>query len=156
MRIVLSGHGTAECRAARDWCLQHLDPTSTVVVVVGVSVLGDFVMGLPMFDMLDATDEVIAEMDRDVCGPLAKHGISCRTVVVPSGHAHALAEVADHERADLIVIGKVPHGPLSDVLRSETASHLVHRPPCPVLIVPTHAGMEMADGQVASRGRAVP
>ena len=155
MRIVLSGHGDAEHRAARDWCLEHLDATSSVVAVVSVNALGDFVMGLPMFDLLDATEEIVAQMDREVCGPLTAAGIGCRTMVMSSGPAHALAEVAEHEHADMIVIGKVPHGPLSDALRSDTASHLTHRPPCPVLIVPTHSGMEMAHGHSASRGRAV-
>jgi nucleotide-binding universal stress UspA family protein len=113
-------------------------------------------MGLPMFDLLDATDQVVTEMDREVCSPLTAVGVSCRTEVVSTGQAHALAEVAERERADMIVIGKVPHGTLSDVFRSETASHLIHRPPCPVLIVPTHSEMEMAHGHSAPRGRAVP
>jgi nucleotide-binding universal stress UspA family protein len=155
MKIVLSGQGSSEYRAARDWCFEHLDATSSVVAVVGVSTLGDFVMGLPMFDLLDATEGVVAEMDREVCQPLSALGVSCRTQVVSTGQAHALAAIAEREHADMIVIGKVPHGPLSDVLRSETASHLAHRPPCPVLIVPAHPGLEAAHAHSAPRGRAI-
>lgn len=155
MRVVLSTQGSDECRAATEWCAEHLDATSTVVAVVDINALGEFVMGLPMFDLLETTDEVVAQVDRDLRGPLGARGIAYRTRVASTGHLHALVEAAADEGADLIVLGKVPHGALADALRGQTASHLVHRPPCPVLIVPTHPGMEVADGKDAARGRAI-
>jgi nucleotide-binding universal stress UspA family protein len=47
----------------------------------------------------------------------------------------AVAEVAPDEQVDLIVIGKRPHSWLADAVRGPIATHIVHDPPCPVMVV---------------------
>ncbi len=56
---------------------------------------------------------------------------------MPQGRA--LTDVAANEHADLIVVGKRPHGWLVDAVRGELAGRLVHHPPCPVVVVPSAA-----------------
>jgi nucleotide-binding universal stress UspA family protein len=59
--------------------------------------------------------------------------------------AAAVLEAARAEHADIIVVGKRPHGVVGDAVSNETAGHLVHRPPCPVVVVPT-APADPVDG----------
>jgi nucleotide-binding universal stress UspA family protein len=47
--------------------------------------------------------------------------------------------IARDVAADAIVVGKVPHGAIGDALLGGVAAHLVHHPPCPVVIVPSRS-----------------
>jgi nucleotide-binding universal stress UspA family protein len=50
--------------------------------------------------------------------------------------AHGLNDLAEHERADLIVIGSTHHGSFGRVLAGTVASRLLHGAPCAVLVAP--------------------
>ena len=117
--------------------MSNLDRTSSVLAVLGINALGEFVEGSPVFDLMESIDAVVARIEREVCEPLAAHGVPCRIRVGPTGHAQALIEAAETEQADLIVIGRVPDGPFGDAIRGEAVTYPVHRPTCPVLIVPS-------------------
>jgi nucleotide-binding universal stress UspA family protein len=156
VKVILSADGEDETRAGRDWCLANLDNSSSVVVVQGINLLSDFVAGLPMFDLMLSIDDVVARTERDICEPLSAGGVPCRARVMTTGQTQALIEAAEEEHADLIVLGKVPHGRWADAIRGETAAHLVHRPPCAVLIVPTEAESETVHGGATPQRRAVP
>jgi nucleotide-binding universal stress UspA family protein len=53
------------------------------------------------------------------------------------GAAHSIAEIAEREHADLIVIGTRGHTPLAGLLLGSVTQRLLHIAPCPVLAVPT-------------------
>jgi nucleotide-binding universal stress UspA family protein len=61
--------------------------------------------------------------------------------------AHGLTELAEHEQADLIVIGSTHHGPIGRVLAGTTAGRLFQGAPCEVMVAPRgwsdreHAGI---------------
>ncbi len=57
--------------------------------------------------------------------------------VGPSGPAHAIADAAATETADLIVLGSVGSGPLKGLLLGSVAHRLLQIAPCPVLVIPT-------------------
>ena len=136
MKVVLSVDSLEEGDEACQWCMDHFGPGDTVTVVAGVSMLGEFVLGLPPFDALGGESALVRQIQRRYCEPLVAHGVACEAKLVPHGQARAVTEVARHDGADLIVVGKRRHGRVGDALHDETASHVVHHPPCPVVVVP--------------------
>ena len=136
MKVVMSADSTDEGAHARRWCAEHLVPGDTVIAVVGINPVGELVMGLPPFDSMGDERSVLARVEREHCTPLRGRGLECRPRVDAHGQTHAVLDAAAEEHADLIVVGKRPRGPVGDVVWGEVATHLVHHPPCPVVIVP--------------------
>jgi nucleotide-binding universal stress UspA family protein len=139
MKVVLGADGTEEGEHALEWCLDHLGPGDEVVAVVGMDAVGEFVLGVPPFDAFATERELVGRVQLDYCEPLAQRGVASRAQLAAHGLARALTDVAAREHADLLVVGKVPHGAVFDAVRGEVAVHLVHQPPCPLLVVPTDA-----------------
>jgi nucleotide-binding universal stress UspA family protein len=137
MKVVLSvGRLEGEGDEAFRWCIDHFGPGDAVIVVAGVNMLGEFVLGLPPFDALGGEPALVHQIERRYCEPLLAKGVACDAKLVPHGQARAVTEVARQEGADLIVIGKRRHGRVGGALHDETASHVLHHPPCPVVVVP--------------------
>jgi len=66
---------------------------------------------------------------------LAEAGVDARTMVVgDSSYARGLHHAAEHERADLIVVGSTHHGPLGRVLVGDVARGTLHGAPCAVAV----------------------
>jgi nucleotide-binding universal stress UspA family protein len=61
--------------------------------------------------------------------------VSIRAIPSDSA-ARVLAEVADAERADLVVVGSSRRGALGRLLPGTTAERLLHDAPCPVAVAP--------------------
>ena len=137
MKVVLSADALDKGRASRQWCVGHLGPGDTVVAVAGLPPFTGFVLGVPLIDRVETEHELLIRTDREYCEPIRAIGAVCDARIVPGGQAHAVADVARAEGADLIVIAKRPHSRLGDAVWAEAANQVVHHPPCPVVVVPT-------------------
>src|SRR5438067_10338549 len=105
MNVVLSADGTAEAACARDWCARHLGPDDSVIAVTGVNEFGEFVLGLPPFDVLHGEAQLRTRLEREYCAPLAQNGLMCEARLVEHGQANAVVGVARTAHADAIVVG---------------------------------------------------
>ncbi len=82
-------------------------------------------------DALDTTERM-----RDRLEGAQKDRVSVRVVANPSP-AHALHDLAESERATLIVVGSTHSGRAGRVLPGSTAERLLHGSPCAVAVVPS-------------------
>ena len=83
-------------------------------------------------------DELKAKIERQVA-ELSKDGASAalQTTRTPvGGAAHAIADMATDNGAELIVVGTRGHTPLGGLLLGSVTQRLLHIAPCPVLVVP--------------------
>jgi nucleotide-binding universal stress UspA family protein len=65
----------------------------------------------------------------------ADESVELRSIANPSA-SHGLHELAEHEDADLIVVGSTHTGRAGRVLPGSTAERLLHGAPCPVAVAP--------------------
>ena len=82
--------------------------------------------------------EVLAKIERQVA-ELSSDGTPAALETTRSqvgNAAHAIAEIAVRDHADLIVVGTRGHTPLAGLLLGGVTQRLLHIAPCPVLAVP--------------------
>jgi hypothetical protein len=139
MKVVLSAETGPAGDAAREWCIANLGPADEVIAIVGLSNVNELVLGIPPFDGMATEGELLAVVEHDFCRRLQKAGIRCTARFRRETQARAVADAATDESADLIVIGKRPHSRLADAVLGPVAVHVVHHPPCPVVVVPAAA-----------------
>jgi nucleotide-binding universal stress UspA family protein len=87
-------------------------------------------------------EELEAKIQRQV-SELSSDGVPATLEMSKSkvgGAAHVIAEVAEREQADLIVVGTRGRTALGGLLLGSVTQRLLHIAPCPVLAVPTRDG----------------
>jgi nucleotide-binding universal stress UspA family protein len=62
-------------------------------------------------------------------------GVRPRSIAAHSA-AEGLRDVARHERAALLAVGRTHHGPVGRALADSVPDQLLHTAPCPLLVVP--------------------
>jgi nucleotide-binding universal stress UspA family protein len=137
MKVILNAEPSERGRAAREWCRAHLGSADELIAVVAMAPVGEFVLAVPSIDGLGDEQKLQAGVEAECCQPLRDAGINCEARVVVDSPERALLDIAVAESADLIVVGKRPHGAIVDTVLHDTAAHIVHNPPCPVLVVPS-------------------
>jgi nucleotide-binding universal stress UspA family protein len=136
MRIVVSAEGSSEGAAARAWCRAHVHNGDEVIAVVGMGQITELMLTVsPLVDL--ASERQLVEQTH---ARFDHAGVDADVRLINKDQYRAVLEVAASEHADLIVVGKRPHGAVADTLLNDTAGHLIHHPPCPVLVVPTADG----------------
>jgi nucleotide-binding universal stress UspA family protein len=94
-----------------------------------------------------ADEPEVEQKVRDQVEQLSASGVTA-TLHAPSsthgGPAHAIAEIATQEGADLIVLGTRGHSAVSGLLLGSVTQRLLHLATCPVLAVPPAADVPEA------------
>lgn len=91
---------------------------------------------------VNANEDELEASVRSLAARLAESGIETAVEVATSGvggPAHALAEMAEREHADVIVAGTRGHSPVAGLLLGSVTQRLLHVAPCPVLVMPAVA-----------------
>lgn len=137
-KVVLSVDGSEAGCAATEWCVRNLAPGTTVIAVCGISDLAEVVLGLPGFDepgehgLEDALHTRWSE-------PLRRAGLNCIPRLVHHRPMVALLEAVAEEHPDAVVVGKGPHRAWVDAFVPDSPLPLVHRMPCPLVLVPARS-----------------
>jgi nucleotide-binding universal stress UspA family protein len=87
-------------------------------------------------------DELKAKINRQVA-ELSTDGVTARLTSTRSragGAVQAIADAAEREHADLIVVGTRGQTPIAGLLLGSVTQRLLHIAPCPVLAVPPSNG----------------
>ena len=150
-RCVVAGYdGSAASRAAVSLAVRRAQPDGRVVIVHAFhQPMGTF-DGVGYQRQVDAAlahaQALLAGLDEQVPGLAA---LDWGTELLAGPAAAALADVAEAERADEIVVGTRGFGRARALLGS-VAHDLIHYAPCPVTVIPERALREPAvDAPVA-------
>lgn len=102
--------------------------------------------------------EIAASLEREAPGIFARPkelleepDAGTRVVVDPSP-ARALQEIAEAERAALIVVGSCHRGALGRTMLGSVATSLLHGSPCPVAVAPRGFGKQAEQGNIRRIG----
>jgi len=155
-KILWATDGSAASETALP-VLKELAEENRAVLVVFHSVqhmVGARTGGYPVYvDEADIKDKIRAQAQS-----LCDDGYQATAEFVGgdtmSGAAHDIAEAADREAVDLIVVATRGHTALGGLLLGSVTQRLLHIAPCPVLVVPVHGRREVqheaAESAVAS------
>ncbi|MEA2286896.1 MAG: hypothetical protein QOJ21_2939 [Solirubrobacteraceae bacterium] len=102
--------------------------------------------GAPPVPDIVLQEQTEAELDRE----LAAQGVTAQAYVIgDASPAQGLHRVAEHEQADLIVVGSTHHGAVGRAFAGDDAVATIHGSPCPVAVAPRAAAA--ADGAAFGR-----
>lgn len=136
--LVVGADGSDGSRRALEWTALVAEETDSQVLAVHV---------LTYYRELlrDVTPDTMRTWRRDLeeqlrtrwVEPLITRGIDLRTVVVEGeSPAEGLLDIADSERADLVIVGAKGHGGFADRVLGGVSYRVTHRARQPVVVVP--------------------
>ncbi|MFC3495777.1 universal stress protein [Glycomyces rhizosphaerae] len=134
--IVVGVDGSKSSRLALEWALRQAEVTRAKVIAVQAWVAPiDYATG----GLLIPEEQWIANA-RASLESIVSHASAERPLVpieqrVVAGHP-ATVLVNQAEGADLLVVGNRGHGAFAGALLGSVSRHVVHRAPCPVVVVP--------------------
>jgi nucleotide-binding universal stress UspA family protein len=141
-RIVVGVDGSDQALAALEWAIEMARPMSAEIVAVFAvpppSYVGYGYDAVPPPLDLDWRAAVRQEFEREWCRPLHESGIPHRLVMEDGRAASVIADVADSEDADLVVVGRRGRGGIAELLLGSVSHELGHHCHRPVVLV-SHA-----------------
>jgi hypothetical protein len=135
-KVVLSLDGSNASHAAVQWCAQHLASATMVIAVCGISELGEFVIGIPPFDLPSSEAGIEECVQYEWTEPLRRAGLQCEPRLVHRRQAAALLQVVADEQPDALVIGKPARRTLRDIVGGSALNKVIHHAGCPIVLVP--------------------
>jgi nucleotide-binding universal stress UspA family protein len=140
-KIVVGVDGSEHSRRALKWCAMYaaaLDGEIVVVHAIGMPVIVSPMTAtfpVPEFAPQDR-EKVEGIVTGDWCAPLVNASLPFRVVLKDGDPAFCIMQVAETEKADLVVTGRRGRGGFAELLLGSTTHALSHHLNRPLLIVP--------------------
>jgi len=137
-RIAIGVDGSESSAAALKWTIRLARATGAQVIAV-------YAIDIPVY--FPEPEELPFVLDQDWragmksdfedkwCKPLKLAGVRYRTVMEDGRAATVIAEVAERENADVIVVGRRGRGGVAELLLGSTSHELVLHSKQPVMVV---------------------
>jgi nucleotide-binding universal stress UspA family protein len=141
-RIVVGVDGSEQGKHAVEWAARLAKAMRAEVIAVYAL---DIPVALPdPYTMpLYLDDKVRAGLEKDLvtkwCRPLKTAGVKFRAVLIDGRPASVILDLADSEKAGLIVVGRRGHGEMAELLLGSVSHEIVLHSQRPVLLVPRNA-----------------
>jgi nucleotide-binding universal stress UspA family protein len=141
-RIVVGVDGSDSAKHAVEWAARLAKAMRSEVIAVYAL---DLPVALPdPYTMpLFLDDKVRAGLEKDLvtkwCRPLKTAGVKFRAVLRDGRPASVILDVADQEKAGLIVVGRRGRGEVAELLLGSVSHEIVLHSKRPVLLVPRNA-----------------
>lgn len=139
--IVVGTDGSTEADAAFDLAASMAGSETARLVVVHVVELLSGKGG--QYPMHADEDEIHARIVASV-GALKRKGVAVDLEVhqiAYGGPAHIIAQIAERENADLIVVGNRGHNPVAEIMLGNVPTRLMHIAHRPILVVPAKSAL---------------
>ena len=143
-RIVVAVDGSPSADRALDYAARLAGESRGSIIAVHVI---ELIAGRGAGPVHANEDELKEQVTSQVAR-LKQDGLHADLQLVSSmtgGPAHAIAQVAQREGADVIITGTRGHTPLAGVFLGSVAQRLMHIAPCPVLVVPAEVREDAGD-----------
>lgn len=135
--------GSEGAAAALAWAVEHAPLLDAEVVVVHSMDVALAVpppmVAAPPFVLGDELRAAMRDALHEWCAPLRAAGVPYRAELYEGNPVGAITTIAEHEHADLIVVGRRGHGGFAELLLGSVPSSLTHHAPVPVVVVPPAA-----------------
>ena len=139
-RIVVGVDGSDEATAALDWAIRFARPLDAEIVAVFAFPPPTYV-GWYGYETVPPTldpewrAQMRSEMEQTWCHAIRESGLQHRMVVEDGRPARVIADVAEREEADLVVVGRRGRGGIAEMLLGSVSHELTHHCDRPVMVV---------------------
>jgi nucleotide-binding universal stress UspA family protein len=141
-RIAIGVDGSESSSAALKWAIKLAKGLgSQVIAVYAIEIPAYFPEPEELPFVLDQEwrDGLKSDFEERWCKPLKVAGLPYRAVMEDGRAASVIADVADREKADMIVVGRRGRGGVAELLLGSTSHELVLHSRRPVLVVSAKA-----------------
>jgi nucleotide-binding universal stress UspA family protein len=141
-RIAIGVDGSESSAAALKWAIKLAKGLgSQVIAVYAIEIPAYFPEPEELPFVLDQgwRDGLKSDFEERWCKPLKVAGVRYRAVMEDGRAASVIADVADRENADMVVVGRRGRGGVAELLLGSTSHELVLHSRRPVLVVSAKA-----------------
>jgi nucleotide-binding universal stress UspA family protein len=138
-RIVVGVDGSDQATAALNWAIRFARPLDAEIVAV-FAVPPPTYIGFGYDTVPPSLDpewrvQMLSELEQKWCRALRESGLPHRLVMEDGRPARVIADVADREDADLVVVGRRGRGGITEMLLGSVSHELTHHCDRPVMVV---------------------